>query len=186
MSDSVPSPLRITLNGKMSKKFITILISAIIFSLFKAYAGADLITVEFSKNKNMVPGHIIYHLVFKRGDVIVAKRSYEDGKTILEEGKIPDGMVVENYPSGKAKNIMFYENGERNGPAISLYESGRIKSQAFYKNGNTTGKGFYYFESGAVMTEWEIVNGKELYHYEYTESGKRGRYRTADGKDVTN
>jgi antitoxin component YwqK of YwqJK toxin-antitoxin module len=174
-----------TLNGKMIKNILAILISTFILSFFTTYACAELITVQFSKNKNMASGHMIYHLVFKRGDDIVAKRSYENGKAILEEGKIPDGMVVENYPSGKAKNIMFYENGERNGPAISLYESGRVKSQAFYKNGNTTGKGFYYFENGAVMTEWEIVNGKELYHYEYTESGKRGRYRTADGKDVT-
>ena len=169
----------------MQKKLLSILISILVLAFFKAYASADLITVQFSKNKNVASGHMIYHLVFKCGDDIVAKRSYENGKAILEEGKIPDGMVVENYPSGKAKNIMFYLNGERNGPAISLYESGRIKSQTYYKNGNPTGKGFYYFESGAVMTEWEIVNGKELYHYEYTESGKRGRYRTADGKDVT-
>ena len=81
-------------------------------------------------------------------------------------------------------NIMFYQNGERNGPAISLYESGRIKAQGYYRDGNPTGKGFYYFESGAIKTEFEIANGKELYHYEYTESGKRGRYRTSDGKDV--
>jgi antitoxin component YwqK of YwqJK toxin-antitoxin module len=79
---------------------------------------------------------------------------------------------------------MFFEKGKRNGPAISLYESGRIKGQVYYENGNTTGKCFYYFESGAIKTEFEIVNGKELYHYEYTESGKKGRYRTEDGKDV--
>ena len=56
-------------------------------------------------------------------------------------------MIVENYPNGKAKNIIFYKKGKRNGPAISLYESGRIKSQTYYKDGNPTGKGFYYFES---------------------------------------
>ena len=89
----------------MAKKIIAILISTILLSFFKAHAGADLITVQFSKNKNMASGNMIYHLVFKRGDNIVAKRSYE--------------------------------------------------------------------------------NGKELYHYEYTASGKRGRYRTADGRDVT-
>ena len=93
-------------------------------------------------------------------------------------------MVVENYANGKAKNIMFYENGERNGPAISLYESGKIESQEYYKNGNATGKGFHFFESGAIKAEWEIANGKEQYHYEYTESGKRKRYRSSDGKDV--
>ena len=76
-------------------------------------------------------------------------------------------MIVENYPDGKAKNIMFYKNGERKGPAISLYESGMIKSQTYYKDGNPTGKGFYYFESGAIKTEWEIKNKKELYHWEW-------------------
>ena len=170
----------------MAKKIKTISISFIILLCISISAGAELITVDFSKIKDKSSNHMIYHLVFKNADKIVAKRSYKNGDVIFSEGKIPDGMVIENYPSGKAKNIMFYENSERNGPAISLYESGRIKSQANYKNGNPTGKGFYYFESGAVMTEWEIVNGKELYHYEYTESGKRGRYRTADGKDVTN
>ena len=127
---------------------------------------------------------MVYDLVFKCGDEIIAKRKYSNGKTILKEGKIPNGMVVENYPDGKAKNIMFYENGERNGPALSLYESGRIKSQTYYKDGNPTGKGYYYFESGALKTEWEIKDGKNLYHYEYTESGKKRHYRTADGTDV--
>ncbi len=93
-------------------------------------------------------------------------------------------MIIENYPDGKVKNIMFFRDGERNGPAIGLYESGKIKAQTYYKDGNPTGKGFYYFESGVLETEWEIKDGKNLYHYEYTESGKRGRYRTQDGKDV--
>ena len=127
---------------------------------------------------------MIYGVIFKRGKEIIAKRKYINGRIVLNEGIIPDGMVVENYPNGKAKNIMFYEDGERNGPAISFYESGRIKAQTYYKNGCATGKEFYYFESGAIRTEWKISKGKELYHYEYTESGKRGRYRTSDGKNV--
>ena len=123
--------------------------------------------------------------VNEEGEKILAKRSYSNGKTILSEGRIPDGMVVENYSDGKVKNIIYYKNGKRNGPAISIYESGRIKAQAHYKDGNPTGKGFYYFESGALKTEFENKDGKNLYHYEYTESGKRGKYRTQDGKDVT-
>jgi antitoxin component YwqK of YwqJK toxin-antitoxin module len=142
------------------------------------------VTVEFSKKKDEATSRIIYHLVYKRGEKIVAKRSYINGKTILNEGEIPDGMIIENYPDGKIKNIMFFRDGERNGPAIGLYESGRIKAQTYYKDGNPIGKGFYYFDSGALKTEWEIKDGKNLYHYEYTESGKRGRYRTQDGKDL--
>ena len=69
-------------------------------------------------------------------------------------------------------------------PCIEPYESGRIQSQTYYKDGNPTGKGYKYFESGAFKTEWEIKDGRNLYHYEYTESGKRGKYRTSDGKDV--
>jgi len=147
-------------------------------------ANAQIVTVEFSKIKDKATGQMVYNLVFKHGEKVIAKRSYSNGKTILDEGEIPDGMVIENYPDGKVKNIMFYKNGKRNGPAISLYESGRIKGQTYYEDGNPTGKGYYYFESGALKTEFENKDGKNLYHYEYTESGKRGRYRTQDGKDV--
>ena len=147
-------------------------------------AIAQLIIMEFKAEKDTETGQSVYNLVFKSGDEIIAKRTYCNGETILSEGKIPNGMVVESYLNGKVKNIMFYENGERNGPAISLYESGSIKSQIYYKNDNPIGKGFYYFESGAIKTEWEIQNGKEIYHYEYTESGEKGKYRSSDNKDV--
>lgn len=168
----------------MIKRATIILIVFFIAASFPISATAQIVTVEFSKKKDTATGQMVYHLVYKRGEEIIAKRTYSNGKTILNQGKIPDGMVVENYPDGKAKNIMFFKNGKRNGPAISLYESGRIKGQTYYKDGNPTGKGFYYFESGAVKTESEIANGKVLYHYEYTESGKKGRYRTQDGKNV--
>jgi antitoxin component YwqK of YwqJK toxin-antitoxin module len=168
----------------MMKRATIIIIAAFIAASFPISATAQIVTVEFSKKKDAATGQMVYHLVYKRGEEIIAKRTYINGKTILHEGKIPDGMVVENYPNGKAKNIMFFKNGKRNGPAISLYESGRIKAQAYYEDDNPIGKGFYYFESGALKTEFENKDGKNLYHYEYTESGKRGRYRTQDGKDV--
>ena len=168
----------------MNKRVTIILIVLFIAVSLPTSATAQIVTVEFSKMKDEATGQMIYHLVYNRGEKIIAKRSYSNGKTILSEGRIPDGMVVENYPDGKVKNIIYYKNGTRNGPAISIYESGRIKAQAHYKDGNPTGKGFYYFESGALKTEFENKDGKALYHYEYTESGKRGKYRTHDGKDV--
>jgi antitoxin component YwqK of YwqJK toxin-antitoxin module len=169
----------------MIKRLTVIIVLATLFVAFlPASAGAQIVTVEFSKQKDTKTGLIIYHLVFKQGEVIIAKRSYRNGETILEEGKIPDGMVVENYKDGKVKNIIFYQNGKRNGPAISLYESGRIKTQSYYKDGMLEGKAYYFFESGAIKAESKIVHGKQLYHYEYTETGKRGRYRTSNGKDV--
>ena len=168
----------------MIKKLTVIIAVAFIALSCPISAIAQLMVVEFSKNKDTKTGQMVYYLVFKRGDATIAKRTYRNGKTILSEGKIPDGMVVENYSNGKTKKIIFYKDGERNGPAISLYESGRIQGHSYYKNDNPIGKGFYYFESGAIKTEFEIEDGKELYHYEYTESGKKGRYRTADGKDV--
>ncbi len=167
------------------KRHLVKLAAVFLVTCFYVDASAQLIVVEFSKHKDTETGEMVYDLIFKRGKEIIAKRKYSMGKTLISEGSIPDGMVVENYRDGKVKNIIFYKNGERNGPALSLYESGRIKSQAYYKDGMTTGKGFYYFESGALKTEWEIKDGKNLYHYEYTESGKRGRYRTANGMDVT-
>lgn len=168
----------------MIKRATILLVVFFIAVSYPISATAQIVTVEFSKIKDNSTGQMIYHLVFKHGEKVIAKRSYSNGKTILNEGEIPDGMVIENYPDGKAKNIMFYKNGKRNGPAISLYESGRIKGQTYYEDGNPTGKGYYYFENGALKTEFENKDGKNLYHYEYTESGKRGRYRTQDGKDV--
>ena len=168
----------------MIKQVTIILIALFIAISLPSSATAQIVTVEFSKTKDEATGQMIYHLVYKRGEKIIAKRSYSNGKIILSEGSIPDGMVLENYPDGKVKNIMYYKHGKRNGPAISLFESGRIKAQTYYEDGNPTGKGFYYFESGALKTEFENKDGKNLYHYEYTESGKRGKYRTQDGKDV--
>ena len=160
----------------MMKRITWIIMAAFIAASFPVSATAQIVTVDFSKRKDAKTGQMVYYLVYKRGHEVIAKRTYSAGKTILNEGEIPDGIVIENYPDGKAKNIMFFKNGKRNGPAIGLYESGRIKGQSYYKDGNPIGKGFYYFESGAIKTEWEIANGKELYHYEYTESGKKGRY----------
>jgi len=169
----------------MNKRVTIILVVLFIAVSLPTSATAQIVTVEFSKMKDEATGQMIHHLVYKRGEKIIAKRSYSNGKKTLSEGRIPDGMVVENYPdAGKVKNIIYYKNGKRNGPAISICESGRIKAQAYYKDGNPTGKGFYYFESGALKTELENKDGKNLYHYEYTESGKRGKYRTQDGKDV--
>lgn len=168
----------------MIKKLSIIIVAVFIALSCPISAIAQLIFLEFTVNKDSKTGQLVQSWVFKRDDEIIAKRIFSIGKTILSEGKIPDGMVVENYSSGKAKNIMFYMKGKRNGHAISLYENGRIKTQGYYKDDNPTGKGFYYFESGAIKAEFEIKNGKELYHYEYTESGKKGRYRTADGNDV--
>jgi hypothetical protein len=129
----------------MTIKFIIVLIAISTAVSFPIFATAQLITVEFSKIKDKATGRLVHNLVFKRGKEIIAKRIYSNGKTILSEGKIPDGMVVESYPNGKAKNIMFYMNGERNGPAISLYENGKLKGQTYYKDDNPTRKGFYYF-----------------------------------------
>ena len=166
------------------KRITWIIVAAFIAASFPVSATAQIVTVDFSKRKDSETGQMVYHLVYKRGEETIAERTYSNGKAIHSEGKIPDGMVVENYPDGKAKNIMFFKNGKRNGPAVRLYESGRIESQVYYKDGDPTGKGYYYFESGAIKTEWENADGKLLYHYEYTESGKRGRYRTSDGMDV--
>jgi len=56
-----------------------------------------------------------YELVFYRCGKKVARRIYNEGKTILSEGKIPDGQVVERYEDGSIKNIFIYKNGKKMG-----------------------------------------------------------------------
>ena len=66
------------------------MIAVFIAASYPISSTAQIVTVEFSKKKDSTTGHMVYHLIFKRGDEVIAKRTYSDGKTILNEGKIPD------------------------------------------------------------------------------------------------
>jgi len=120
-----------------------IMLTTLLVTFLSAFTRAQIVTVEFSKQKDAKPGLMIYHLVFKRGKVIIAKRSYHNGETILEEGKIPDGIVVENYKDGKVKNIMFLK-----------MESGTGLQSAFMK---VEGSKFNPFTMMATQQEKDFI-----------------------------
>jgi antitoxin component YwqK of YwqJK toxin-antitoxin module len=113
-----------------------------------------------------------YELVFYQNGKEIAKRIFQAGKTILSEGEIPDGVVVECYDDGRIKNIFNYKDGKRNGKAFGFYKSGKLKAIGTYQDDNPIGSGKMYYENGIIMAEWEIVDGKEKFHKEYYENGQ--------------
>lgn len=113
-----------------------------------------------------------YELVFYRNGKKIARRVYQGGKTILSEGEIPDGRVVERYDSGKIKNIFIYKNGKKNGKAFAFYENGKLKKEATYLDDNPTGVTKIYYENGRLMVESKIVNSKNIYYKDYYENGQ--------------
>ena len=60
----------------MNKRVTIILIVLFIAVSLPTSATAQIVTVEFSKMKDEATGQMIHHLVYKRGEKIIAKRSY--------------------------------------------------------------------------------------------------------------
>ena len=113
-----------------------------------------------------------YELIFYVNDKKIARRVYEKGRTILSEGEIPDGRVVERYDSGKIRNVFTYKNGKRNGKAFGFYESGKLKKEGTYLDDNPIGITRMYYENGNLMVESKIVDGKNIYYRDYHENGQ--------------
>jgi antitoxin component YwqK of YwqJK toxin-antitoxin module len=120
---------------------------------------------QYSKNPK-------YELIFSSGGEEIARRIFEKGKTILEEGEIPDGQVIEKYDSGNIRNIFSYKKGKRNGKAFSFYENGRLKKEGIYLEDNPIGITKMYYENGNLKVESKIKDGKNLYYKEYYENGQ--------------
>jgi len=113
-----------------------------------------------------------YELRFYENGKEIAKRIYQSGKTLLSEGKIPDGIVIELYDDGKIRNIFNYKDGRRNGRVFGYYKSGKLKAIGTYRGDNPIGIMRRYYESGNLMAEEEIVHGKPIYYKDYYENGQ--------------
>jgi antitoxin component YwqK of YwqJK toxin-antitoxin module len=132
---------------------------------------ADKAFVEVKLKVKEQGGDKIYDLSFYLDEKLVAKRVYKKGETIAEEGKIPDGVVIEKFEDGKIKNVISYKDGKRNGRAIGFYKNGRIKVEAHYKNDDPTKLTRFYFEDGGLMSEVKYEGKQKVYYKEYHKNG---------------
>jgi len=122
--------------------------------------------------KNQNSNNPKYELVFYENGKEVAKRIFKKGKSILSEGEIPEGIVVEKYNIGNIRNIFSYKDGKRNGKAYSFYKNGKLKKEGIYLDDNPIGITKMYYENGNLMMESKIVNGKNVYYKDYYENGQ--------------
>jgi antitoxin component YwqK of YwqJK toxin-antitoxin module len=148
----------------------------IIFFVFQTAASANGIDSKGIELKfyvrNAETKNPTYELSFFENGKEIAKRIFKGGKTILEEGQIPDGVVIERYDSGKPKNILVFKNGKRNGKAIAFYESGRLKKTVTFKDDNPVGESKMYYENGNVMMESKTEDGKQVFYRDYYPNGQ--------------
>jgi antitoxin component YwqK of YwqJK toxin-antitoxin module len=113
-----------------------------------------------------------YELLFFVSGKRIASRVFKEGKTISEEGEIPNGVVIERYDNGNTKNILIFKNGKRNGKAVGFYESGKLKKTVTFRNDNPVGETRMYYENGNLMMESRIENGKQVYYRDYYPNGQ--------------
>ena len=125
-----------------------------------------------------------YELIFSSGGQVIARRTFEKGKIIFEEGEIPDGQVIEKYDNGNIRNLFSYKKGKRNGKAFSFYENGRLKMEGTYLENNPIGITKMYYENGNLMMESKIKDGKNIYYKEYYENGQMKQEVYYEGDEI--
>jgi antitoxin component YwqK of YwqJK toxin-antitoxin module len=146
----------------MKRIYVFVIILLVINSL--AFAnGMNSKEIELTFNiRDANKSNPKYELLFYSNGEKIAKRVYQNGKTLVVEGKIPDGRVVERYSSGKVKNIFIYVDSKRNGKALSFYKSGKLKKESTYLDDNPIGITKMYYESGSLKVESKIADGKNI------------------------
>jgi antitoxin component YwqK of YwqJK toxin-antitoxin module len=155
---------------KVAGFVLSILISCQIFNL-STFAFGE-VNLKLTIIKDTSSANPIYEVLFYENGEEIAKRVYQEGKTLVSEGRIPEGIAIERYPGGNIKNIITYKDQKRNGKAFGFYESGKLKIEACYRNDNPIGIGKRYYENGNLMAERKIIDSKEIYHREYDETGR--------------
>lgn len=130
----------------------------------------DTVVVKFSSNINEYESPV-YEMNFYVNEKKIAKRIYQHGLIKFSEGEIPDGEVVELYPSGKVKNIISYKDGVRNGKVTGYYENGGVKLVSEYINDNPNGITKKFYKNGVLMVESKIVDGSAVYYKSYNING---------------
>jgi len=124
-----------------------IFFALLIFNCAKQIEGACL---EFNKVKDTATGISRYELIFRETDKIVAKRIFQNGRTLLSEGEIPEDL----------RNVVVVKIIR---PEISHKKSSK-RGIIYIKNGKVIAKRI--FEDGKTSSEGEIPDGIIIERYE--------------------
>jgi antitoxin component YwqK of YwqJK toxin-antitoxin module len=164
--------------------FLTILSVVLIFACQKdSYSGSVGVTItQKSETESTSPS---YEVIFSKNGEMIARGIIREGDILLSAGNLPDGVIIEKYEDGKVKNLIVTKHGRRNGPALGFYKSEKLKVEGVYKDDYPIGIGKIYYENGNLMADWEIVDGKEIWHKEYHENGQLKEEVLRKGNDVT-
>lgn len=95
------------------------------------------------------------------GEVVGVGEWYEEGKFRMVRGRVPDGVYIENYPSGRIKREYTFANGTLNGACREYYASGIIERESTMQNGLENGISKNYHQSGQLKGEAQFRNGEK-------------------------
>ena len=130
-----------------------------IFALFatELFAATISITAEAEKNSSAP----IFKIVFTENNKTIAKRIYQNGKTVLSEGKIPEKIeqIVEARGSydanGLLQKIVFIKDGSARGESVRQID-GSFKSTGEQPDGTIV----EYDEHNLIRSIKTQINGK--------------------------
>lgn len=135
----------------------------------------NVVDIELIREGDPVPDmdlRRVKEIVYSSNEKVIARMVRRNGKLVLADGKIPNGIILERYEDGRIRSVCTRSNGARNGPAIGLYPSGRIKIEATYEEDYPSGIVRRYYENGNLMIEEEFSNKKVILRKEYHDNGQ--------------
>ena len=98
---------------------------------------------------------VVFDLIIN-GNTIATGEWYDEGKFRVTQGKAPDGIYQEYYPSGRIKREYTFKDGNLNGPCKEYYASGIVERESTMKNGFENGLSRNYHQSGQLEGEAEF------------------------------
>ncbi len=81
------------------------------------------------------------------------------------------GILRDNFPSGKTKRDIFYENGVEV-KIVEWYENGQMQSEFFYQDTMSVGIGSKWYDTGSKKSEHVFENGEEITIKEWFSNSK--------------
>ncbi len=112
-------------------------------------------------------------LAYYAGSRKVALEVLESHRTVIKEGVIPDGRVVEYYREGAIKRVFQYRNEKPQGKAITYYPTGELWEEQHFEAGKLEGRWVMYRKDGTFWSDSFYLHGKLHGLYKsYQENGQ--------------
>ncbi|MCD4780746.1 MAG: hypothetical protein K8S27_09395 [Candidatus Omnitrophica bacterium] len=169
----------------MKTKIIAAMLLITIMGCAQAPEGQEGVRVKAER----IPGRQEYYEVFFSGDKEIARQRFAFSERkgqfnpmmLSTTGRVPDGTVRADYPSGALMATMTYQNDLKDGLYTVYYENGVIKGETFYVKGEIQGVMKKYYSSGALRLETHVEGRNKGYY----ENGSL-KYEMDASKDVFN